>query len=238
MPPPISHQQIQQFQEEGALILEGFYSFQELAPVVSLLDRYVDESATRRRITSSEYEAECETKVQFWPASEEKAAIDLMANARLDEVTRLLIGDYDCRGAAAFGTPYQCGQGWHQDSGSEDPTEFVLNRIVYPRDSSPEQGPLYYVPGSHRRDLPKGGNHDSIPGECQVIPQAGMLAVIHSRCFHRVGINQTQQTRIQINSRANPKGVRPDLCNYAVFRNCTWCHSSNGPWEYMPPPPV
>lgn len=36
-----------------------------------------------------------------------------------------------------------------------------------------------------------GSHHDPLPGEVEVIPQAGTLVMLHTRCYHRVGHNTT-----------------------------------------------
>jgi|EP01046_Picozoa_sp_COSAG06_P023664 hypothetical protein len=52
-------------------------------------------------------------------------------------------------GRHSYGTGME--HGWHQDSGSTDPEQFTLNRIVYPSTMLEGQGALHFVPGSINR---------------------------------------------------------------------------------------
>ena len=52
-------------------------------------------------------------------------------------------------GRHSYGTGME--HGWHQDSGSTEPEQFTLNRIVYPSTMLEGQGALHFVPGSINR---------------------------------------------------------------------------------------
>ena len=101
------------------------------------------------------------------------------------------------------------GHGWHQDTGTDEDrvAQMMLNRLIYFQDHSPEKGGLWYVPGSiHMGHLTQhaGEHHGPLPGEVEVIPTAGTLVMLHSRCYHRVGHNITDEPRLMFNLRAKP----------------------------------
>ena len=222
----------ERFIADGALILPGFFDAEELRDVRAMLDRFSQTAPEKTRRSSRAYAARFETLVDVIIDHEEKAAVDLARKPRLDQLTHALIGEHEPGLIAAFGTRKGCGQGWHQDTACDAPGQFVLNRIVFAERVSKSQGPLYYVPGSHRRgDLPRGCNHGSMAGSVEVLPAPGTLAIIHSRCYHRVGLNATDTMRIQLNMRCSPAGAPRDLADYAVFRNATWQHSKQAPFR-------
>ena len=101
------------------------------------------------------------------------------------------------------------GHAWHQDTGTDEDlaTQMMLNRLIYFQDHSPAKGGLFFVPGSihlgHLTQLP-GAHHGPLPGEVQLIPSAGTLVMLHSRCYHRVSHNTTDEPRLMFNLRAKP----------------------------------
>jgi hypothetical protein len=106
------------------------------------------------------------------------------------------------------------GHGWHQDTGTDEDlaAQMMLNRLIYFQDHSPAKGGLYFVPESihmgHLTQVP-GPHHGSLPGEVEVIPSAGTLVMLHSRCYHRVGHNATDAPRLMFNLRAKPDTGTP-----------------------------
>jgi hypothetical protein len=106
------------------------------------------------------------------------------------------------------------GHAWHQDTGTDEDlaAQMMLNRLIYFQDHSPAKGGLYFVPGSihqgHLTQLP-GPHHGHLPGEVEVIPTAGTLVMLHSRCYHRVGHNTTDEPRLMFNLRAKPDTGAP-----------------------------
>lgn len=107
------------------------------------------------------------------------------------------------------------GHGWHQDTGTDEDlaSQMMLNRLIYFQTHSPEQGALYYVPGSiHRGHLTQhgsGGHHDPLPGEVRLVPTAGTLVLLHTRCYHRVGHNRTDTPRLMFNLRVSDGSATP-----------------------------
>jgi ectoine hydroxylase len=119
-------------------------------------------------------------------------------------------------------------QAWHQDTDSDEPGQFFINRLLYPWDVDPRAGAVVCVPGSHRAGtIPPGEPHGPIPGEVAVAPQAGTLVILHSRCFHRVTRNDTTGVRVSVNFRVHPAGSRHDLGRYGVYRTGTYDFATN-----------
>ena len=63
----------------------------------------------------------------------DEAADCIVGSPRLQAVTRALLGaGFSVKPAGMFmATRRGCGQGWHQDTGSLAPGQFILNRLVY-----------------------------------------------------------------------------------------------------------
>lgn len=134
-------------------------------------------------------------------------------------------------GIGSWVTSRGCGQARHQDSWSDDPALFVLNRIVFTRDYDAAQGQLLVVTGSHRRgDLPAGEPYEPLPGQVALTPRANCAVFLHTRTFHCVSKNATERPRIQFNRRVVPHGVPTDLTARARFRNGTWDFNKQAAW--------
>lgn len=222
-----------EFHETGAIVIDGLFSSDDCTGVTQLLDRYLVEEPKKSISNRNEYGARFETELKVWQASNELAPKAIYLSAELRAVTAAILGpDFAHRGAISFSTGEGSGLAWHQDTASDDADQFVLNRILSCHDVDEEQGALYYVPGTHKLgDLSPGPNHGSIEGEVAIYPSVGTMVLLHSRCWHRVGLNQTDRPRIQMNDLAWPKNARPDLANFAVFRGDTWNHAEGKPWR-------
>ena len=214
------------FWDQGIVILPGFFVGDLMNQVAAELDAVVAAEPQKPFGSGPDYARLRETRVQVWSGDNLPSVTVVMSDPRLHEITLAILGpDYRLRGCGIFSTPYQCGQGWHQDSRARAPGHYELNRIVFPKNVQPDQGGLMYVPGSYRGpDLPPGGNHESMPGEVVALPTAGTLVLMHTLCYHRVQINQTHQPRTQCNSRAQPQTAPVDICAYPLFRT--------GPWNF------
>ena len=87
------------------------------------------------------------------------------------------------------------------------------------------------VPGSHRSgDLPTGGPYESLPNQVAFTLSANTAVFLHTRTYHCVTKNVTNEPRIQFNRRVVPDGVPGDLTSRARFRNGTWDFSTQSPW--------
>jgi ectoine hydroxylase len=190
------------FLRDGAVILPGFFAPEELRDANAQLDRYANEPVVAR---SSEFQQMTYTDTQAWAPVE--TGISCMAvlrdHPRLRQITEAVIGkSYEDDPSLVMLTRKGKAQAWHQDTSSDKPDEFILNRLIYCRDTPRAAGALVFVPGSHRRgDIPPGGPQDPIAGEVAIEPRAGTVALVSSRCFHRVTPNETTLPRFSINFR-------------------------------------
>lgn len=220
------------FARDGIVVLPGFFSPEECVGANEFLDRCEQEADDRPFRNPADYAERFATRVKGWTGIDDPGALALADHERLAAVTTELLGSefHSIYGTFAFGTPRGCSQGWHQDTASTNPREFCLNRLIYPRSIGAAQGDLFSVPGSHVMDLPSGGNEDYIEGQERIAPTAGTVVLMHSRCFHRVGPNQTDDMRFMLNCRVQPRDAPLDLTDFARFRSGTWQHSAAAPW--------
>jgi ectoine hydroxylase len=219
----------EQFYKNGYLLLEGFFSDEELSEVETLMESYVAQAEQKLEHQAKEKGndfAQFETKVASFgeEASRELAFRKLGEHVKMDTLTKLLIGDgYEKEGLLVMITPKGNGQAWHRDCFDLNPDHFVVNRLIYTRDIRPEQGALIVVPGSHLLNtFPPGGLHESILGEVVISPKKGTVAFVHSSLFHRVNRNETGVPRCSINYRVRPKGTPAGLTKVGVYRTGKW----------------
>jgi hypothetical protein len=71
---------------------------------------------------------------------------------------------------------------------------------------------------------------ESLPGQAALAPPANTAVFLHTRTFHCVTKNATDQPRIQFNRRVVPQGVPADLTYRARFRNGAWDFATKAPW--------
>jgi len=231
--PPTPERVAETFWQDGIVALHGFYDSADVAEVARELDATVATDPDRPFGGGPGYAERFDTKVQVWSANDQPTCRSLMADERLAAITEAICGPgYQTPAALGiFSTPHGCGQGWHQDSGSEELGDYEVNRILFPKDVMVEQGRLVCVAGSHLRGrLPAGGNHEPIEGEQTFAPTSNTVVLMHTRCYHRVEPNSTYIARTQVNSRARPATTADDVCNYAVFRTGTWNFKTASPW--------
>jgi len=226
--PETADQIAEQFRRDGLVLLELFYPLDQMNKLATALDEIVAADPDREFGGGPDYARVCDTRVQVYSGKDCPEILQAMRLPILHHISEAICGpDYKMGGEGIFSTPHGCGQGWHQDTRSREPDQYELNRIIFPRDVDPAQGCLYYVPGSHLGpDLPPGGNHESLPNEVAVTPKAGTLALMHTRCFHRVGVNQNEQRRTQCNSRTRPATAAEGLGDTPVFRVGPWTFST------------
>ncbi len=208
---------------DGAVVLPNFFRVEELADVNHQLDTYAAEPVTER---ASELVKKTYTDVQSWQPVENgiPCFIELLNHQRLRALTEALIGEgYQSQESLVMLTRKGKAQAWHQDTASEKEGEFIVNRLIYTRDTPRAAGALVFVPGSHRQgQIPSGGPQDMLPGERIIEPKAGTLALVHSRCFHRVTQNTTDLPRFSINFRVRPETAPPNLTGVGVYRTTKW----------------
>lgn len=211
------------FERDGAVILPGFFEPRCFTEVNAQLGRYLSEP-TREK--PSEFVARTYTDVQAWAPVEAgvRCFTELRDDARLRAVTDALLGPgWSDEQSLVMLTRRGKAQAWHQDTASSEPGQFIVNRLIYTRETPADAGALVFVPGSHRMGrIPVGGPHDAMPGERLIAPAAGTLALVHSRCFHRVTANQTDFARFSINFRVRPASAPPGLTTVGVYRTAAW----------------
>lgn len=210
------------FETQGFVVLENFFKAPQLEKVTESLNlHYSGEKGGF--VDKAENFRQFQTETDPWvPSKEERPPFEtLEKDSRLVEITGQLLGlDYAEVMCLIMRTRPGTGQAWHQDTKYESPAKFILNRVIYPWDTPEEAGGLVVVPGSHRRGrIPKGGNHESLPGEVLLLPKAGMVAFMNGHLWHRVPLNRSTQPRFSVNLRARPATVPQDYTRVGVYRN-------------------
>jgi ectoine hydroxylase-related dioxygenase (phytanoyl-CoA dioxygenase family) len=224
------------FSEQGYVVLEDFYSAAEVADADKLISEcehkwseLPGEMPEGPGVEIGEYRRRFGVYLKALPISRTPAFRGLYSDPRMQQITRQIIGDdFTNLVGFTFASPRDGGQGWHKDSVVATPGQFTLNRLLYTRDYSPAQGKLYILPGSHHYEgfTSDGPNQEDLPDQVEITPKAGMLVLVSSQCAHRVGINQTDDIRVVLNSRVNPAGVSAELCDLCAFRSGRWRHST------------
>ncbi|HMO84129.1 MAG TPA: phytanoyl-CoA dioxygenase family protein [Lacipirellulaceae bacterium] len=225
------HEIKKSFTQDGYVALPGFFSQSELGELLALFDELEREFADKPVPPSFRLERSgCGSLGAT--LNDHPVAREMSQHPRLREVTEAIVGpDFQMGSIGSWITKKGYGQGWHQDSFTDEPGQFVVNRLIYAREVPSNGGPLYVVPGSHRMgDMPAGGNQDSLPGEMAMPVAAGTLVFLHSRCYHRVAINQSERPRIQLNTRVIPAEAREDMTYRAIYRTGRWDFRENKEW--------
>jgi hypothetical protein len=81
---------------------------------------------------------------------------------------------------------------WHRDFTFPGERPLSVNTILYLDDITPESGPTFVVPGTHRgEDLPpRDQRFEPLPGEVAVHARAGDAVFINSAIWHSGGCNR------------------------------------------------
>jgi ectoine hydroxylase-related dioxygenase (phytanoyl-CoA dioxygenase family) len=221
------------FERDGIVVLKGMFPEHWVSAADRVADRLLTQLDERPWAAGEEY---CQrfdiwTKI-FGNLESDPDVLVLFENEVIQTVTNKLARIGSTAGSiGSWVTSGGCGQAWHQDSWSSAPNLFILNRIVFTRNYTPEHGQLLVVPGSHRYgDLPTGDPYESLPNQVAFTLSANTAVFLHSRTYHCVTKNATNEPRIQFNRRVVPNGVPADLTSRARFRNGTWDFSIQSPW--------
>ncbi|MDX2185533.1 MAG: phytanoyl-CoA dioxygenase family protein [Opitutaceae bacterium] len=218
-----------EFEQTGCIVLPGFLSREELAPVCSELDAFYRPIEAKALELSAGHKADtakfaCDV-VPWDPIKDKNDVLTrLQRHPDLLQVTEWVLGKgYTAPGSLVmFSVGGGRGQAWHQDCPSEGDVGFNLNRLFYTEDVSLEEGAIVVVPGSHKWGrIPPGGHQDPMEGEVALTPRAGTLVLLHGHVFHRVTPNLTPKRRISVNYRAFPSGVSESVTCIGVYRNGT-----------------
>lgn len=219
------------FAEHGVVVLPGLFQAGELAGCRAAIHAWSATPAAQAScLRGAAFERHQTSVVPWHPLAEgETAFVPLRDHARLVAATASAIG-CDTWGEGCMVMLSRPGhlQAWHQDTESDEPSQFFVNRLLYPWEVDPCAGSVVCVPGSHRAGtIPPGEPHGPIAGEFALAPAAGTVVLLHSRCYHRVTRNMTDGIRVSVNFRTQPAGARRDLGRYGVYRTGTYDFISN-----------
>jgi hypothetical protein len=86
---------------------------------------------------------------------------------------------------------------WHCDFHYQSENALVVNTGIYLLDMVESNGPLFIIPGSHRRECePTESEVESmLPGEIPLLVPAGSAVVFHGRTWHTSSSNLSEQPR-------------------------------------------
>ncbi len=216
----------EQFQRDGFVVLENFLAHADLDPVNAALDEHW-RTATAAGEADAQKAAFAHIKCEvllWWDADRENPAVDaLYRHPALAQATDEILGPgYDrLHTLIAYSLPGGTGQAWHQDCRAKDPAKFNVNRLVYTQHTTREDGAVVVVPGSHKLDLPVGGEQDDLPGQVIICPTAGTVVFLHGRCFHRVLPNRSARRRVSVNFRVKSPGTSENILYRPVYRHMT-----------------
>lgn len=142
---------------------------------------------------------------------EPELALDAITVPRLLDFAETLIGPYIQLESITYrATPPVSGQeaverprGYHRDMFAFFPEEgiyhrpLLFNAIVYLQDLTDENGPLYVLPGSHRRPMgvTEKGQRQPHPDEIAVYPKAGDIVLFHCSLLHSPSPNISKGRR-------------------------------------------
>lgn len=214
---------LEQFERDGVVVLEGFFSRDELREVNALLDEHWRVHSPAARDNRPGFEQyKCEVLAWDPVAQNVEAFRALRDHPGLADASRQIMGGAfnHLASLVMFTLPGGVGQAWHQDCRGGDPGAYNVNRLIYTRDVDERSGMVVCVPGSHRLgDIPPGDAQGEMPGELRLCPSAGTVVFLHGRCFHRVTPNRTDQPRISVNMRVTPPGAGAEVTRFGVYRN-------------------
>ncbi len=213
----LDREQKQSFERDGYLLLEGFYSAEEMAVMRSRFGDLVTRRDGRpRNMSYSLMEApEGFVPDPFNPDNvvgmmDQTLAddywFDQFTEPRIVSVIVDLLGpDIDFHNGKVRNKPpgYECTQGWHQDWPYERHSVPELAAVITYLDPTDfEAGATEVVPGSHLQgEWERHTSHtiadDQVPeGQGRVMAaRAGDVAVIHVMVVHRAGHNNTSRGR-------------------------------------------
>ena len=235
-----------EFWERGFLVLENFFDETLMVKMDSTIRAHFGDDPQFWH--EEEFLKKSKTEVIPWfPQNPELNKYDaekaepfdqLEGNTRLAELTQALLGEN-------WGTLYcmvmfsrqgTAGQAWHQDCSPDIPAQHNLNRLVYTRDlSTDDGGQTVVMPGSHRMGvLPVGDPHEDLPGQVVLNPRKGTLVLLHGHTWHRV-LPITGAFRFSTNYRACPEGTPTDITDICVYRNMRYSFASNSVIEERKP---
>jgi ectoine hydroxylase len=218
--------QIERFERDGYLFFPGLFKPEE----IKVLSDAVPQLYRRREVFNVREKDSDAVRTSFAAHLYSEPFARLARHPRMVEPVQQLLGEalymhqFKVNGKAAFeGDVWQ----WHQDYGTwmnDDlmPTERAMNVAIFLDDVTPFNGPLMFIPGSHKRGV-IDAKHDltttSYPlwtidnalitqlvaraggkngGIVSPLGPAGSMILFHSCLVHASGCNQSPWDRVSV----------------------------------------
>ena len=203
------------YEREGFVVIRQFLSVEEVAGVRAELERYIREDLASLPPDAATREADGQTVRNLWRIEQHNAK--LRALAEREDIRRLIgalvHGEPVLAAVETFNKPARVGSGvpYHQDNAYFCRTPPDMLTVWIAIDAvTPENGPVYYVPGSHlggvRPTKPSGvrGNSigmaepPSVPLEQQfcALLASGDASIHHCNTIHHSAPNPTEHSRL------------------------------------------
>lgn len=214
------------FAQDGIMVVENLFDADALGDINQAIDEHWQSSVAQNEHEQAKKDFEhikCQVMLWWHAEQDDQRVADLMNSTQLRDTTIDLLGA-ECthlHTLVAYSLPGGDGQAWHQDSRASDNQKFFnVNRLIYTRDTTMEDGAVVAVPGSHLMDeIPHGGEHDDLPGQRVICPKAGTVVFLHGRCYHRVLPNRSGRMRISVNFRVKSPGSSDRLIDRPIYRH-------------------
>ena len=238
----------EKFTEQGYLVVQSALSEADLAPLIAVVSEVVGTRATElynEGVISDTYEGlpferrwhailkacDRENEVFGWHTLVfSEALFDLITHRKILDVLESLIGgDIQFNGdfwvRPKLPNEKLTTLPWHQDSAYMPNTETDTHLTVWLPlvDVKPENGPLQFLPGSHKSGLQ---TYHRVPGETFAVPvlsptssdidihtlemEKGDLLVFNNLVFHRSLLNCSDIIRWSVDFRFSPTGTSLD----------------------------
>lgn len=140
---------------------------------------------------------------------EPELALDAITLPRLLDFAETLIGPYVQLESITYRAPppvssrqtVEYPRAYHRDMFAFFPEEgiyhrpLLFNAIVYLQDLTDKNGPLYVIPGSHRRAISVTEREQPHPDEVAVYPKAGDIVLFHCSLLHSASPNISEGRR-------------------------------------------
>ena len=236
------------FTEHGYLVVQSALSEADLAPLIAVVSEVVDARATelyKEGVISDTYEGlpferrwhailkacDRENEVFGWHTLVfSKALFNLITHPKVLDILESLIGSDIQFNGDFWVRPKLPNEKlttlpWHQDSAYMPNTETDTHLTVWLPlvDVKPENGPLQFLPGSHKSGLQ---TYHRVPGEVFAVPvlsptssdidihtlemKKGDLLVFNNLVFHRSLLNYSNIIRWSVDFRFSPTGTSLD----------------------------
>lgn len=223
----IAEQLIEQFHNEGYLVLQSVISEQDLVELCAECQRYLDKQiADMERVGTETLGLSQKDKRYFLSSLHEESSFleQFLFSDQMMDIIGSLIGDTAFLFLELFavkwprtGTPFA----WHQDSGylMGHPHKPFVALWCALDDMTEENGALYILPNGHIgskgitehvKDKRAGdlvGYHGDDPGLAMTVPRGSIIAIA-STTFHRSGVNTTDAPRRAYLASYSPEEIR------------------------------